>query len=93
MRVERRNESDSSQQALALLNNRFMLVQSKQFAARVQQEAGSTMDAQAEHAYQLATGNRLTQPNRIQLVQFLQEHGLENLCRALLNTNEFIFVD
>ena len=93
MRVERRNESDSSQQALALLNNRFMLVQSKQFSARVQQEAGSTMDAQAEHAYQLATGSRLTQSNRSQLVQFLQEHGLENLCRVLLNTNEFIFVD
>ena len=51
------------------------------------------MDAQAEHAYQLATGSRLTQSNRSQLVQFLQEHGLENLCRVLLNTNEFIFVD
>ena len=93
MRVERRNESDSPQQALALLNNSFILVQSQQFAARVQMEAGNSLTAQVERAHRLTTGNSLAEGNRQQMIEFTQRHGLTNLCRVLLNTNEFIFVD
>jgi mono/diheme cytochrome c family protein len=93
MRVERRNENDSPQQALALLNNNFMLVQSEQLAARVQKDASSTLEEQVKYAYLLATGNQLTEEKRRSLVDFVERHGLTNLCRVLFNTNEFIFVD
>lgn len=93
MRVERRNENDSPQQALALLNNHFILVQSRQFAARVQREAGSDPEEQVEHAYRLAMGNKLADQPRKAMVDFVEKHGLANLCRVLFNANEFIFLD
>jgi hypothetical protein len=38
----------------------------------------------------------LRKPTAAELSQYQQyasRHGLENLCRVLLNTNEFLFVD
>ena len=93
MRVERRVENDSPQQALALLNNRFVLAQARQFAARVQNDAGDSFTTQVDRAFQLATGHFPSDSNRKQMVEFAKEYGMENLCRLVLNLNEFVFVD
>mgnify|MGYP006182141043 CR=1 FL=1 len=50
MRVEKRNESLSAIQALALLNNGFMTTQAVEFAARVAREAGDDPRAQIDRA-------------------------------------------
>ena len=55
MRVDRRSESLSPLQALALLNNGFMLTQARHFAARVAAEAPD-LDAQVARAHMLALG-------------------------------------
>ncbi len=80
-------------QALALLNNEFMLQQAEHFAARVQREAGADAVAQARRAFELvfvrAPGERETGS----AMKLVEAHGLLALCRSLLNANEFVALD
>lgn len=92
IRVDRRNESLSALQALALLNNGFMVTQARHFAERVQRERPD-LTTQVERAHQLALGHLPSAEDRGKLVAFAQTNGLPNLCRVLLNLNEFTFVD
>jgi hypothetical protein len=93
MRVEKRNQSISALQALALLNNGFMTTQARHFAERVEREAGSDVTAQVDLAIRLALGRAATADERAALVPLTEAHGLANTCRAILNLNEFSFVD
>ncbi|NBW97220.1 MAG: DUF1553 domain-containing protein, partial [Planctomycetia bacterium] len=92
-RVEKRNQSISALQALALLNNGFMTTQARHFAERVEREAGSDPTAQVDLAVRLALGRAATDEERTALVTLTAAHGLANTCRAILNLNEFSFVD
>ncbi|MEZ6016131.1 MAG: DUF1553 domain-containing protein [Planctomycetota bacterium] len=93
LRVDRRNESLSPNQALAYLNNGFMLAQAQRFAGRVQREAGPDLQAQLRRAFQLALGRPPEPAEGARLGAFAARHGLENACRVLLNLNEFSFID
>ncbi len=93
MRVEKRNESVSPAQALAMLNNGFMVTQAAQFAARVEKEAGPSQQAQVKRAFRLAFGHAPNAEETTKLSAFAKERGLPNLCRLILNLNEFVFVD
>lgn len=93
MRVDRRNQSISALQALALLNNGLMLVQAKEFAARVRRETGDDLSAQVTRAYQLAVGRDPDEAERAALVALGKAHGMENVCRTLFNLNEFVWID
>jgi len=93
MRVERRNQSISALQALALLNNGFMTAQARHFASRVGREAGGDPPRQVDLAMQLALGRPPTADERAALVSLTAAHGLANTCRVILNLNEFSFVD
>jgi hypothetical protein len=93
MRVERRNESVSAIQALALLNNGFMVAQASHFADRVRREAGNEPLAQVDLSVRLALGRLPTADERAALADFLRAEGLANVCRVLINLNEFAFVD
>jgi hypothetical protein len=92
MLVDKRNESLSALQALALLNNSFMLSMSKHFAERVAKE-GAELDAQMERAFWLALGRGPSEAEQRDLREFATEHGVSNACRVLFNLNEFAFVD
>jgi mono/diheme cytochrome c family protein len=93
MRVEKRNESISALQALALLNNGFMVVQAQQFADRVVREAGDDPATQVKRAFELAMGRDPDAEEAAALLEVAKAHGLANVCRAILNLNEFSFVD
>jgi hypothetical protein len=92
MRVDKRNESLSPLQALALLNNGFVDSQARHLAARVQQER-LDLPAQVERAHALALGRKPDAVAREKLTTFARAEGLPALCRVLLNLNEFSFVD
>ncbi|MBI2948156.1 MAG: DUF1553 domain-containing protein [Verrucomicrobia bacterium] len=92
MRVDKRNETLSALQALALLNDAFMLSMAKHFAARVDNANGELEDKVA-FAFRLAIGRRATAPERTELSTYAKQHGLANTCRVILNLNEFLFVD
>src|SRR5205085_2583425 len=80
-------------QALALMNNAFVLRMADHFAARLRREAGMDVDRQVSRAYEMAYG-RSPRPEELALARrVLNEHNLSVLCRALFNSNEFLYVD
>ena len=88
----RRRESTTPVQALNLFNSRFTLEQSEAFAARVRKEAGEDIARQIHRAYQLAL-NRDAAPGELRDAEpVIRQHGLATLCRALFNSNEFLFL-
>lgn len=91
-RVDKRNESLSSLQALTLLNNGFMVTMEQYFAKSIEAEGGE-LPAQVERAFLRAIGRPATDPERVELIKYAQKHGVNNFCRLLLNLNEFAFVD
>ncbi len=88
----RRIESTTPIQALNLFNSRFTLEQSKAFATRVQHEAGTDLNKQITLAYQLSLSRPPTATELTDTTPLVQSHGLTALCRALFNSNEFLFV-
>lgn len=92
MRVDKRNESLSPLQALAMMNNGLTVAMAKHFAERVTKEAGS-IEAQTKRAFALALAREPTADELAPLVGYAKRDGLENVCRVILNLNEFSFVD
>jgi hypothetical protein len=86
-----RNESVSALQALALLNNRFMVRMSEHLAGRA--TAGPDLRARVQAAYRFTLGREPTLAEREAVTAYAARHGLANACRVLLNCNEFAFVD
>ncbi len=93
MRVDKRNESLSPLQALALLNNGFMITQSQHFAERLEKEFPSNLVRQIERASWLALGRTPTKSELQKYKTFARRYGLTNLCRVMLNLNEFSYAD
>jgi Protein of unknown function (DUF1553) len=87
-----RSESVTPLQALALLNNRFVLSQSEQMARRLEKSSGTT-EGRVDLAFDLILSRPPTAEERAELGDFARRHGLQNLCRLLFNTNEFLFVN
>jgi len=87
-----RNTSVSPLQALAMLNNRFMVRRSEHLAERAAQ-AGKGLPAQVRSLYLLALGRGPTAKEVRALTAYAGKHGLANACRVVLNSNEFMFVD
>lgn len=92
MQVDRRNESLSALQALALLNNGFMLTMAERYAEKLQMQSPQ-VEQQVARAILECTGRSLPEPDEQELVAYARQHGLANLCRLLFNLNEFVFVD
>ena len=84
MRVDKRNESLSPLQALAMMNNGLTVSMAKHFAAH----AGSV-----RRAFQLALAREPKADELAALEDYAKREGLENACRVILNLNEFSFID
>ncbi len=88
----KRNATLTSIQALALLNNPFVVRQAELFAERLR-AISSEASGQIEAAYRLALARNPTDEERRALADYVARHGLENLCRLIFNSNEFVFID
>jgi hypothetical protein len=84
MRVDKRNESLSPLQALAMMNNGLTVTMAKHFAGH----AGSV-----RRAFQLALAREPKLDELGALEDYAKREGLENACRVILNLNEFTFID
>jgi hypothetical protein len=85
-------------QALTLFNGDFVNRQARHLAARLVKEAGSEASRQIELAYRLAFARPPSPNETASMVRFLASEGggqraLEQLCRVLLNMNEFVYTD
>jgi hypothetical protein len=93
MSVDKRNETVTPLQALALLNNPFMVEMSEQFSERLATVQPDDMAGQIELAFRIAFGRAPVQQEQNRLLEYAQEHGLANVCRIIFNLNEFVYVD
>ncbi len=75
-------------QALALLNNSFLLDQSAFFAGRLEREAGDPV----RRAFQLAFSRDPEPAEQTAARNLIARHGLKAFARAILNANELIYV-
>ncbi|MDX1981240.1 MAG: PSD1 and planctomycete cytochrome C domain-containing protein [Bryobacteraceae bacterium] len=80
-------------QALQLFNGDFVNRQARHFARRVREEAGPDPTAQVDRAYRLALARRPTAAERATMTVFLGNSTLEELCRVILNLNEFAYTN
>ena len=78
-------------QALTLFNGQFVNQQAKHLAARLQREAGDDPVKQIALAWRLALCREPSRDERAKMQAFLKEQPLEQLCRVVLNLNEFVY--
>lgn len=103
-----RSVSTVSPQALALLNNDFVLEQSGFLAERVVREAGNDPQAEIARAFKIVLGRPPSEKEVAWSTEFLktqtagyaerkqekpQSAALRDLCHAVLNLNEFLYLD
>jgi hypothetical protein len=89
----RRNRSTTPLQALNLLNSAFVIQQAGYLADRVVKESGQDPTAQVTRAFHLAFQRGPGAKELPAAVRLVTTDGLPALCRALLNANEFLYVD
>jgi len=80
-------------QSLTLYNNDFMLRQSRHFAQGIESEVGAIAVDQVNRAFQRSLGRLPSNEEQRLAVSFVEQQGLFSLCRTLLNSNEFVYVD
>ncbi len=103
-----RATSTVSPQALALMNNEFVLEQAKYFAERVTTEAGAETNRQIARAFQIALHRKPSVKEQEWSLNFLKSQtdgyaerkhespdaaALRDFCHAMINLNEFLYVD
>lgn len=88
----KRNESVTAPQALALMNNEFMLVHAKAFAAALEKKSADR-SKQIAMACERVWGRGPSEPELKAFTEYAAKHGLANLCRVLFNSNEFLYLD
>lgn len=89
----KRSVTTTPLQAMAMWNNAFVLRMAEKLAARVAREAGDEPEEQLDRIYALVLSRPATDDERGVLGDFVEENGLAALCRVLLNSNEFMYVD
>ncbi len=87
-----RNTTLTALQALALLNDPFMLKQSEFLAGRLRNEKHD-LSPQVARGFVLILGRPPTSTELASVEAHARKYGLAQTCRLLFNTNEFAFVD
>ncbi|MCA9061644.1 MAG: DUF1553 domain-containing protein [Planctomycetaceae bacterium] len=93
-----RQHSVTPLQALAMYNGDFVSNEARFFAKRVREEAGSDPARQIVLAVRIAFARNPADDEIERLTRLIGESdspdaGLEGVCRVLLNSNEFVYVD
>jgi hypothetical protein len=89
MKAPRRPVTTTALQALSLMNNDFVQLQAKAFAARLRRE--SEGDGRLTLGFLLALGRT---PDSVELSwsrDLVRQYGLEHFCWGLFNTSEFLY--
>lgn len=90
--VAKRTTTLTSLQALTLMNNQFMIAMSKHLAQRAIEHSDDAVE-QVRFMWRQALGRELNDGERDELVNLVKQFGLPYAARAILNLNEFVFVD
>ena len=90
----KRSDSTTPLQALNLFNSAFIIEQASRLALRAEREAGPDRAAQIERVFVLTLARpRRRAKERAACLAVAEEHGLAAVCRAIFNSNEFLFLE
>jgi hypothetical protein len=96
----RRNNTVSAMQALELINNQLVADWSAAMAQRVGNDEGLTVEAKVDRAWRLAYARPASPEEQSLASEFLVKQAaagspspLADLCQALLNSSEFLYID
>ncbi len=89
----RRNVSTVPPQALSLLNSPLAVDAANSFAERLKVEAGIEPAEQVRRAFRLAFSRDAADDELAACVALVNDQGLVQFCRVVLNLNEFVYVD
>lgn len=88
---ERRSVTTTPLQALSMMNGYLVHEESEHLAKRIEEQAGRDRAAQVARAFQVVLSRP---PKSGELEKFVSFGGdLASLCRVLMNSNEFLYVD
>jgi hypothetical protein len=94
-----RNVTTTPTQSLYLINGPWMLQRAKALARRLMSDSSATLEQRVATVYALALGRPPGDDEMQSGVRFLQtnpaksDDALVDLCHAILNSNEFLYVD
>ncbi len=88
----RRASTTTPLQALTLLNHSFTTTMAEAMAARLESKP-TTPASEVSDAMRMAWGREPDPSEIADAIELVEAHGLPALCRALLNSNEFLRVD
>ncbi|MSU83874.1 MAG: DUF1553 domain-containing protein [Pedosphaera sp.] len=89
----RRTGSTVAPQALSLLHSPLAVEASQELAKRVRQEAGNEPEAQVRQVFRITLQRAPKPEERDACLRLLRRRSLPELCRILINLNEFAYVD
>ena len=87
-----RTASVTVQQALAMWNSEFVARQSEQLAARIRSHSVDA-STQVARLFELTLGRKPTETEAKRFSSYVESFGLENACRVLFNSSEFMFAN
>ena len=94
--IDRRSRSITPLQALNLFNSRFVLQQADILAERLTEGSFGTdevdLQRQVSQAFQILYSRPAGAKELKQAIPFIKDYGWPAFCRALLNSNEFLFI-
>ena len=91
--VPKRSRSTTPLQALNLFNSPFMLQQAQLLADRLQRDCGDAQGKQIARAFWLCYGRDPGTAELSDSKDFIAAEGITAFCRAMLNSNEFVFIE
>jgi hypothetical protein len=92
VKTPRRGVTSTPLQALALMNNSFVQRHAGLLAERALKESANDLPRAIHIAYRLALGRPPTELQAERALAVTRERGLTNVCWALLNSTEFVYV-
>ncbi|MDA1229508.1 MAG: DUF1553 domain-containing protein, partial [Planctomycetota bacterium] len=90
--VPKRSRSTTPLQALNLFNSPFMLQQAQFLADRLTHDCGDDHSKQIARAFWLCFGREPDSEEVTDSQIFITDQGMTAFCRAMLNSNEFVFI-
>ena len=88
----RRSQSITPVQSLGLFNSPFANRQAAFFAQRLLNEGSNSLQQCIDRAFELAYARPASAIEHERMLKLATRHGLEQVCRVILNSSEFIFL-
>ncbi len=88
----RRPQSITPIQSLGLFNSPFANRQAAFLAERVRGETSNDLGQCVDRAFELALARRPDETERARMIELAKAHGLDQVCRVIFNSSEFVFL-